>query len=137
MIWKSCLPVVFFAITFLVPMPLSAQEAIKEIKKITPKQGLNKITKKYEPLVIHSANDAAKYFGEKELAQLKEQVDFEKQVVLVFVWSGSGGDMLNYSVAESFPEQITFSIRPGRTRDLRSHVHVLALRSNVKWQVRK
>ena len=40
----------------------------------------------------------------------------------------------DYVVMESFPEQIAFSCRPGRTRDLRPHVHVFALRSNVKWR---
>ena len=39
--------------------------------------------------------------------------------------------------AESFPEQITFRIQPGRTRDLRPHVRVFALRGNVKWSVGK
>ncbi len=63
-----------------------------------------------------------------------EQVDFEKQIVLVFAWRGSGQDKLDYVVAESFPEQITFTYRPGRTRDLRPHVYAYALRSNVAWK---
>ena len=71
------------------------------------------------------------------LAALKKQVDFDEQFVLLFAWRGSGQDKLTYVVAESFPEQITFRIEPGRTRDLRPHVHIYALRSNVKWSVGK
>jgi hypothetical protein len=38
-------------------------------------------------------------------------------------------------VKESFPEQIMFSYKPGRTRDLRPHLKVYVLQSNVKWAV--
>ena len=34
-----------------------------------------------------------------------------------------------------FPEQVSFHLKPGRTRDLRRHVKVYVLRSNVKWKV--
>jgi hypothetical protein len=38
-------------------------------------------------------------------------------------------------VKESFPEQIVFSYKRGRTKDLRSHLKVYVLRSDVKWAV--
>ncbi len=82
---------------------------------------------------IKSAKEAAKYFDEKAVAEISKTVDFSKQTVLLFGWRGSGQDKLSYVVAESFPEQITFTLRPGRTRDLRQHARVFALRSNVKW----
>ena len=44
-----------------------------------------------------------------------------------------GRNELSHVVAESFPEQIFFSFKAGRTRDLRSHIHIYALRSNVTW----
>jgi hypothetical protein len=50
----------------------------------------------------------------------------------VFAWRGSGQDKMTYTIAESFPEQITFKILPGRTRDLRSHLKIYASRKNVK-----
>jgi hypothetical protein len=43
---------------------------------------------------------------------------------------------MEYEVAESFPEQITFSLKPGLTRDLRPHVKIFALRANVKWRMK-
>ena len=64
---------------------------------------------------------------------IQKQVDFQQQVLLVFAWKGSGQDRLEFAVAESFPEQIFFSLKPGKTFDLREHVHLYAVRSNVKW----
>jgi hypothetical protein len=109
---------------------------IKEVKGVTPEAGVFKAASATKPIVIKSEEEAAKHFAEKAVADLKKQVDFKNQIVLVFAWRGSGQDKLNHIIAESFPEQITFSLVPGRTRDLRPHVHVYALRSNVKWMVR-
>ena len=44
---------------------------------------------------------------------------------------------VNVNIAESYPEQVFFTYKPGRTRDLRPHVYVFALRSNVKWSVKR
>jgi len=88
------------------------------------------------PVVIKSAEDAAKYFEQETAGKLAKQVDFKKQVVVLFAWRGSGQDKLSYVVAESFPEQITFTLQRGRTRDLRPHAHVYAIRNNVKWNVK-
>jgi hypothetical protein len=87
-------------------------------------------------VVVRTADDAAKHFDKDALEALTKNVDFKKQFVLIFAWRGSGGDKLDYTVAESFPEQITFSHKAGLTDDLRSHVHVFALRNNVKWSIR-
>ena len=86
------------------------------------------------PIIIESAEEAAKYFSKQSVAKLTAKVDFEKQTVLLFAWRGSGGDRLSYTVAESYPEQIRFKYQPGRTRDLRPHVYVYALRNNVTWK---
>lgn len=89
-----------------------------------------------KPLVLRSVDGAEPYFTGKGLTELKQQVDFDKQFVLLFAWKGSGRDELSYAVAESYPEQIMFTYAPGRTRDLRPHVHVFVLRSNVQWSVK-
>ena len=88
-----------------------------------------------EPIVIKSLKAAAPYFEKEALEALKGAVDFDRQVLLVFAWRGSGRDRLAYDIAESMPEQVTFHFTRGKTRDLRSHVKVFALRSNVKWRV--
>ena len=113
----------------------SAQEAIAPIKAM-PENSIFKNSNFNKPIVVKSKEEAAEHFGKEAVASLVKAVDFKKQFVLVFAWRGSGGDQLNYTVAESFPEQISLSRQFGRTRDLRSHAKVFALRSNVKWSVK-
>jgi hypothetical protein len=88
-----------------------------------------------KPVVLKSLKNGAKYFGKEALAKIFRAVDFEKQSVLLFAWKGSGQDRLQYVVKESFPEQIVFSHKRGRTKDFRSHLKVYVLRSDVKWAV--
>tara|TARA_B100000700_G_scaffold29216_2_gene28100 strand:+ start:81 stop:881 length:801 start_codon:yes stop_codon:yes gene_type:complete len=85
-----------------------------------------------KPLLLQSFEEAAAYLDTKNLAVVKDKVDFSKQEILVFAWRGSGQDRITYEVLESFPEQIRFSYQPGRTRDLRPHVKVFVVRSDVK-----
>jgi len=107
---------------------------IQAVEDMQPKAGAFKADGGSKPLIIRSRKDAAEHFAEAAVATLAKQVDFERQTVLVFAWRGSGQDRLTYAVAESYPEQVFFTYQPGRTRDLRPHVHVYALRSNVKWR---
>jgi hypothetical protein len=108
---------------------------IKALRDVAPNAGTFEGSSWSRPLVLRSAKDAAAYFSAEQLAKLAKQVDFAEQIVLVFAWRGSGQDRLEHAVAESFPEQVFFTYKAGRTRDLRAHVHVYALRSNVKWSV--
>jgi len=110
-------------------------EPIVELK-VAPGKSVFKNSAWDKPIVIKSQDEAASYFGKDALEVIGAKVDFMKQIVLVFAWQGSGGDKLTYVVAESFPEQVQFSLRPGVTDDLRSHSRVFALRSNVKWSVK-
>ena len=111
-----------------------ARDAIVELD-VKPGQSVFKESSWNKPLVLNSKEDAAKHFGEEALKALTEKVDFEKQIVLVFAWRGSGQDKMQYAVKESFPEQIVFARKRGMTRDLRPHTKVFALRSNVRWSV--
>ncbi len=112
-----------------------AQQPIVRIK-VTPEKHVFKDSTWNKPIVIKSQDDAAKHFSKEALDKLCKEVDFKKQFVLVFAWKGSGGDKLNYDVADSDPEQISFALRSGVTDDLRSHTLVYALRSNVRWDVK-
>ena len=122
------------SVAFMMAGMASAQEPIVAIEA-APDRIVFKNSNFNKPIVVKSKEEAAKHFGKKAVASLVKTVDFKKQLMLVFAWRGSGGDQLNYTVAESFPEQISFSRQFGRTRDLRSHTKVFALRSNVKWSV--
>ena len=123
----------------LIVAAAAADPAIPPIQKLTgiqPKKDAFKPRGAKKPLELRSEKDAAAHFAAADLAKLKKQVDFKQQIVLVFAWRGSGQDRLEHVVAESFPEQVMFTYTPGRTRDLRSHVHIYALRSNVTWSVK-
>jgi hypothetical protein len=109
---------------------------IVEIKDVQPEPSVFRAAKRGEPLVLKSADDLAKHFSKESAEKLLAQLDLEKQFVLLFAWRGSGQDRLSYEVLESFPEQIVFELTPGRTRDLRPHVHIFALRNNVRWKVK-
>ena len=109
---------------------------IQELTDVKPTQAVFKDAGRSKPLVLRKQEDLAKYFAKDELEKITAKVDLKNQVVLVFAWRGSGGDRLSYDVLESFPEQIVFRIKPGRTKDLRRHVRLFALRSNVKWSVK-
>ena len=110
-------------------------DPITELKDLSAEEAVFKGASWTKPVVLKSLKNGAKYFGKEALAKISKAVDFEKQSVLLFAWKGSGQDRLQYVVKESFPEQIVFSHKHGRTKDLRSHVKVYVLRSDVKWAV--
>jgi hypothetical protein len=126
---------VAFAVLAGAVSPVAAAiDPIAEIKGISFDRKVFQDSGRNKPLVFKDAEAAGKYLSKDNLAALTKKVDFKEQVVLVFAWRGSGQDKLTYAVLESYPEQVVFSFRPGRTKDLRPHVKVFALRSNVKWR---
>lgn len=127
----------FFAVVCLLWTSLAQAQLsppISEITGVRPNTGVFKIAGRDKPLVLETPDAAAAHFSSESMGMLSKQVDFDRQIVLVFAWRGSGQDRITYSVLESFPEQIVFAFRPGRTRDLRPHTKVYVLRSNVKWK---
>jgi hypothetical protein len=129
-----------FSVALLPLLTVAAATAptppIKELQNITPNEAAYKSSSATKPLLLKTEKDAAAYFTADELAKLTRQVDFNSQIVLLFAWQGSGQDKLDYSVAESYPEQIRFTHTPGRTKDLRQQVHIYALRANVVWSAK-
>jgi hypothetical protein len=129
---------VFLLGAFLAPAadPNPALPPIQPLTTLKPSSIPAKDVSQKKPLVITTIEEAAKYFAPADLDELKKKVDFKQQALLLFAWRGSGGDKMNHTVAESSPEQVFFSYQAGRTRDLRSHLYVYVVRSNVKWSVR-
>ena len=107
---------------------------IQEVSDVRPLAVAFEKSGRDRPLVLRSKKEASEVFSPEAAAKLMKSVDFEKQFVLLFAWRGSGQDSLQFSVLESFPEQVVFKYQPGRTRDLRPHVRVYALRSKVRWR---
>lgn len=111
-------------------------DKIKELKDLRVEKSVFVDATREKPIVLKSSEDGMKYFGKEALAKISKAVDFEKQIVLVFAWKGSGQDRLTFASTEAHPEQINFSCKPGRTKDLRPHVKIFVLQSDVKWSVK-
>ena len=104
---------------------------------VKPNQAVFKDAKRNAPIEIKTADGLAKYFDKDQVAAITKQVNFERRVVLIFAWRGSGKDELSYTILKSCPPQLVFHVIPGRTRDLRPHVHVYAVPIDVKWSMSK
>ncbi len=109
---------------------------IMPIEKANLTDAATKAAKLKAPIEIIDAKTAEKYLEGETLKAVKA-VDFKKVKVLVFYWSGSGGDRLSYDILESFPEQIHFKMQRGMTKDLRRHSKVFILRKNVTYTAPK
>jgi hypothetical protein len=92
-----------------------------------------------KPTKITTVEELAKAIPDKVLqATIAKQVDFAKEHLLLFGWSGSGQDKLSFSVEKDNKGQVViFSYAPGKTRDLRPHVHLYAIPKDAGWRVDK
>lgn len=60
--------------------------------------------------------------------EIKKQVNFDKEKLLVFAWAGSGQDAVAVTAAEKDKKTVlTVTYTPGRTRDLRQHVKLFVV----------
>ncbi len=103
-----------------------------------PEQSVFDDATRQKPIELASAEDAKKYFTGDALDALNKVVNWDKQIVLIFAWKGSGQDKLTTEVEEAPDKSLTvnFIYKPGMTRDLRPHLHVFALRKDVTWKVK-
>ena len=106
---------------------------IVEFKKIEFKTQAFEDAERGKPLAIKTLEEAEKYFDEATLERIQKCMEFEERHLLLFAWQGSGRDKLEFAVMESYPEQLSFTLVPGRTRDLRRHAKLYSIRKNVKY----
>jgi len=98
--------------------PVVKEIPTKDLKIAIPEGG-----KAGEPTTITSAEELVKSPILKDAAEeLKKQVDFKAEKLLVFAWAGSGQDKLTVTAKEKDKKTVlTIGYTPGRTRDLRQH----------------
>src|SRR5262249_19989758 len=78
-----------------------------------------------KPTEITSAEELARAFPrEGAQAKIKKEVDFTTQKLLFFAWAGSGQDKLSFKAGDGEKPVIIFTYEPGRTKDLRPHIHL-------------
>jgi hypothetical protein len=92
-----------------------------------------------KPLLLDGPMDLPKAFPkEPDQARLQREVDWKKHKLLLFAWSGSGGDKLTFklNMGAKGPE-IVFFYQAGFTDDLRRHVRLLAIPRDATWRFDK
>ena len=90
-----------------------------------------------KPAMITSTEELAKAIAdEKTVADLKKQIDFAKEKMLFFSWSGSGGDKLSFSTTKG-AKSVAVSVLyvAGLTRDLRTHHYLLVVPKDATWKL--
>jgi hypothetical protein len=126
----------FFAAMALLAFATSASAAdtvkeidLKGLKAVPPMSRADK------PTEIKNEEQLSKAFPQKELVeQIKKDVDFDKQKLLLFAWSGSGKDKISFDAGK---DEVTFTYQRGLTRDLRAHFHLFAIPKDAKWSMSK
>jgi len=87
-----------------------------------------------KPTKIASAEELAKALPGKDVAEkIGKQVDFSKEYLLLFRWSGSGQDKLS----AGGDKKAVFTLKRGLTRDLRPHLHLFAVAKDAEWGMAK
>lgn len=86
------------------------------------------------PTIITSAEEAASYFDEFGLATLDQRVDWSKQSVLVFAWTGAPDDRLQ--VMNKLDDKVDrlYLYTPGKTMGQRRHLEVYRVDHDMNWQ---
>ena len=130
------LPLLLFVLMLNTQLPARDFPPITRIDAIAVQSQVFEATSPRRPVLIRSAQEAADYFPVSDLARLCSEVDFSRQVVLLFAWRGSGQDRLEPVEEDSPPGGLVFVFSPGRTRDLVAHHQVFVLRSDVASSIR-
>lgn len=118
--------------------PIREREHDLLVRRIAIKQGLPSETARGgfdKPLVIDNDDELERVIRDKTLqTRLKHELNFDKHKLVLFAWSGSGGDKLDYKVEK---KNVTFQLKPGVTKDLRPHHELFAIAKDAQYRVEK
>jgi hypothetical protein len=92
-----------------------------------------------KPVEIKSDEDLARsslFMGAGSRDVIKLQVDFDKEKLVVFAWSGSGQDELTGAPGKD-DRTAVFTYKVGLTDDLRRHAFVFAVPKGATVEVKK
>ena len=84
-----------------------------------------------------TVEELARAIPAKEVqTRLQKTVDFTKQQILFFAWSGSGGDKLTYRLDKGATGPVViFEYQRGLQKNLVAHVRLFAIPRNATWKV--
>jgi hypothetical protein len=120
-------------VLFLALPALAADDKDKPAIRVIPTKDLKVMfpakANVKEPTIIASTDELAKSPIVKDAADdLKKQIDFAKDKLVVFAWAGSGQDKLASDLKSEDKKTIAeFTLTRGLTRDLRRHIHLFAV----------
>ena len=63
--------------------------------------------------------------------EISKRVNFKREFLLLFRWSGSGGDRLTFTTDRN--GDVTFNLKRGLTRDLRMHSKLFAIPKGARY----
>jgi hypothetical protein len=91
----------------------------------------------FAPRVIRSKAELEKAIDNKAVREeILKAVQFDREYLVVFAWSGSGGDRVEMElVKRDKGSEVVFRRRLGLTDDLREHRKVFALPQAMKLRV--
>ncbi len=106
-------------------------EAVREVELKDAKLPAKEGGKWSEPTKITSEDELKKAVGEDAAKAVK--ADFKKEKLLLFRWAGSGQDKLSHTTeAKEGKSTVSFTLAPGRTKDLRQHAHLFAVPADAE-----
>jgi hypothetical protein len=92
-----------------------------------------------KPTKITSREELAKAIPDKEVQdRLKKDVDLSKEYLLLFVWSASPEDRLEFKVNKGEKRSdVLFTYFAGRSPEKTRHIKLYALPNDMKYKVEK
>ena len=118
---------------------LAAKPAVgvREISGLKPGGPANTRGSANKPTVIKEKAGVAKSFSDKTTQEkVLKEVNFDKEILLVFRWAGSGQDRIAATGKKTDKGiEVVFGYSRGLTRDLRRHFKVYAVAKDAKWKV--
>ena len=110
---------------------------VREISGLKPGGPANTRGRADKPTVIKENAGVAKLFNDKATqAKILKEVNFDKEILLVFRWAGSGQDRIAATGKKTDKGiEVVFGYSRGLTRDLRRHFKVYAVVKDAKWAV--
>jgi|GEM_PF-2691029 hypothetical protein len=124
-------------LTAIAKADAKAPAGVKELKGIKPVASAAGRGSANKPTAIKDKAALAKTFSDKAAQQaILKQVDFSKEILLVFRWAGSGQDRIAATSQKTKDGlAVVFGYSRGLTRDLRRHFKVYAVAKDAKWTV--
>ena len=124
-----------FVVLLVVPAALADDVEPKQKKTIAREitvKGLPMVRGPFEEVKIAKKEDLEKTFGKDLSETILKEVDLKREFLVLFQWSGSGGDKIEMSEDKG---SVTFTYTRGRTRDLRQHAKLFALPNKTEYKL--